>query len=166
MALGALNALTIAADGMSAQRLKMDTVAENIAHAETTRTPEGGPYRRQRVLMTAPAGSKSFGSELRSARLTLRRSREGHRLASARPVQGPTGTNSYVNAKAVSEGPEDFRMIYDPSHPDADDQGFVAMPNVEIMTEMVELMSAQRAYEANLMSVEAIKSMVKQALDI
>ena len=166
MAIGALNILAVAADGMSAQRLKMDTVAQNIAHANTTRTPEGGPYRRQRVKLSAAGGPKSFGSELHSARLSMRRSRAGHRVASARPAQGPMGQNRHVNAEVEREGPENFRMVYDPTHPDADQQGFVAMPNVEIMTEMVDMMSAQRAYEANLMSVEAIKSIVRQALEI
>jgi len=166
MAIGALNALTIAADGLSVQRQKMNTVAENIAHAETTRTPEGGPYMRRRVVLEGADSSTSFRRELDGARLSLKRSRDGHRVGAARGFNAQPGATAVVSADVAADPPENARMIYDPSHPDADFEGFVAMPNIEVITEMVDLMNAQRAYEANLNTVEAVKSMVERALDI
>ena len=166
MSIGALSALSIAADGLSVQRQKMDTVAENIAHAETTRTPEGGPYRRQRVVMEGAAPIRSFGSELERAHLTLKRSRDGHRAVPTSGMSSQPDRDPVVSADVEVDPPESVRMIYDPTHPDADADGYVAMPNVEVITEMVDLMNAQRAYEANLNTVEAVKSMVERALDI
>ncbi|HSG98509.1 MAG TPA: flagellar basal body rod protein FlgC [candidate division Zixibacteria bacterium] len=166
MTIGALTALSVAADGLAAQRHKMNTVAENIAKAQTTRTPEGGPYRRQKVVFKAASGIRSFTEELQSARLTLKRSRDGHRVSSAARSLGPQGGAEFVSASSVAEGADSLRMVYDPSHPDANADGYVAMPNVEVITEMVDLMSAQRAYEANLTSVEAVKSMIDKTLEI
>ncbi|HUU45406.1 MAG TPA: flagellar basal body rod protein FlgC [Acidobacteriota bacterium] len=166
MAIGALSALTAAADGLSAQRLKMNTVAENIAHAETTRTPEGGPYRKQQVVFTSPSRTSSFAGELRSARLGLRRTRDAHRSAVSRSPGLVGSAGQAVAAEAVVDRNGGVRMIYDPTHPDADINGYVTMPDIEVITEMVDLMSAQRAYEANLTSVEAVKSMVSRTLDI
>lgn len=163
--IGALSTLAVAADGLSAQRHKMNTVAENIAKADVTRTAEGGPYQRQQVVFTAPAQRATFGDSLNTARLSLRRSHDGHRASSARPSIGPGHGRQYVEARSVTDA-NSVRLIYDPSHPDADDEGYVAMPNVEIITEMVDLMSAQRAYEANLTTVEAVKSMVNRSLEI
>jgi flagellar basal-body rod protein FlgC len=166
MTIGALTALTAAADGLSAQRQKMNTVAENIAHAETTRTPEGGPYRRQRVVFSTPSQGAVFDNELRTARLSMQRTRDGHRLPISRHPGLAGSAAQSVAVKTVTDDPGNVRVIYDPTHPDADADGYVAMPDVEIITEMVDLMSAQRAYEANLASVEAVKSMVNRTLDI
>lgn len=163
--IGALSTLAVAADGLSAQRHKMNTVAENIAQADVTRTAEGGPYKRQQVVFKAPAQRATFGDALHTARLTLRRSHDGHRASAVRPSTGPGHAKRYVEARSVTDE-NSVRMIYDPSHPDADGEGYVAMPNVEIITEMVDLMSAQRAYEANLTTVEAVKSMVNRSLEI
>lgn len=166
MGIGALNTLSIAADGLTAQRKKMDAVAENIAHAQTTRTAEGGPYRRQRVQFSGGTSTSSFTRSLDRAQLAMKRSRSGHRELGASWNMHRQNAKPSVVADIAVDPLENSKMIYDPTHPDADIDGYVAMPNVEVIIEMVELMSAQRAYEANLTTIEAIKSMVQRSLDI
>jgi flagellar basal-body rod protein FlgC len=166
MALSTLKTLAIAADGLSVQRQRMDVAAENIAQAETTRTPEGGPYRRQRVTVEAAQARAAFNSELDAARLSLRRTRQGHRLPAPAGSPGGPDITPVVRAQTVSAPADDVKMVYDPSHPDANADGYLAMPNVEVVTEMVELMNAGRAYEANITAAEAVKSMVDRALNI
>lgn len=121
--------LSISASGLSMQRFRMDTIAANIANAETTRTVDGGPYRRRTVEMQATAGG---GVEV-------------------------TGV-----AEDATAGP----LVYDPSHPDANADGYVRYPNVSVTDEMVGLMDARRMYEANATVFQATKSMLKAAIDI
>ena len=166
MSIGSLKVFEIAADGLSAQRLKMDTVSENIANAETTRTPEGGPYRRQDVRMTAPKSRTSFRSQLQMAKMNLRQTRDGHNAA-MRPNRAMLpGASAAVKATSVQAPPDQVKTIFDPSHPDADDNGYVQMPDVDLIVEMVELMTATRAYEANLTTIDATKKMIEKALQI
>jgi flagellar basal-body rod protein FlgC len=166
MSIGAFKIMAIAGDGLSAQRTKMNTVSENIANAETTRTATGGPYQRQRVVFTEATGRPSFQSELRGASLRLRQTRNSH-LSAIQPKGGPgRPAKPAVSADAKVDPADQPRMIFDPSHPDANADGYVAMPDIDIITEMVDLMSASRAYEANLTAVEAAKGMVDKALDI
>lgn len=132
--------MDVSASGLRAQRLRMETVASNLANASTTRTPEGGPYRRRDVLFEAvPAGP--FREALDAA------------------VRGVTVTG-------VVEDPSPFRERYEPGHPDADAQGYVAYPNVDSVAEMVNLLGAARSYEANLTVMEATKSLMLKALEI
>ena len=166
MSISTLKILDIAADGLSAQRLKMNTVSENIANAETTRTETGGPYRRQRVVFTANTERASFRSELQAARLQLRRTREGHGASVRGGGVATPAAPPAVAASTKVDPPGNARMIYDPTHPDANPDGYVAMPDIDIITEMVDLMSATRAYEANMTTVEAAKGMVDKALKI
>ncbi|MEW5701280.1 MAG: flagellar basal body rod protein FlgC [Candidatus Zixiibacteriota bacterium] len=166
MALGPLKVLAIAADGLSVQRQRMDVAAENIANAETTRTPTGGPYRRQSVTIEAAQARAAFNSELEAARLSLKRTRNGHRIPAPAGAPGGPPAVPAVRAQTVAGSADEVKMIYDPSHPDANADGYVAMPDVEIVTEMVELMDASRAYEANITAAEAVKSMVDRALNI
>lgn len=166
MSIGDFRTLAVAADGLSAQRHKMNVVAENIANAETTRTADGGPYRRQRVLLSAPRQVTSFSSELQAAHLQMRRTQAEHRGPSA---SGPTRlpkSGQFIIAKDKIDPTDQPQMVYDPTHPDANTDGYVAMPNIEIITEMVDMMAAQRAYEANTTTVESVKQMVDKALDI
>jgi flagellar basal-body rod protein FlgC len=166
MSISAFKIMAVAGDGLSAQRTKMNTVSENIANAETTRTATGGPYQRQRVVFTEAGGRPNFQSELRGASLRLRQTRTGH-ISSVRPKGGPgRPAKPAVSADATADPADQPRMIFDPSHPDANADGYVAMPDIDIITEMVDLMSATRAYEANLTAVEAAKGMVDKALDI
>jgi len=166
MSIGNFRTLAVAADGLSAQRHKMNVVSENIANAETTRTPQGGPYRRQRVVLTAPKQARAFSAELQAAHLQMRRTHDEHRVPTASGLTSLQKPGQFVVAKDKVNPDEKPNMVYDPTHPDANAEGYVAMPNVEIVTEMVDLMTAQRAYEANITTVESVKQMVDKALDI
>jgi flagellar basal-body rod protein FlgC len=134
--------MDISTSGLRAQRLRMDVIAENIANAEATRTPEGGPYRRREVVLEAEAG------------------------AWARTRLGLQGEASGVQVAAVTPDAAPPQLVYDPSHPDANAAGYVAMPNVNVPTEMMDLMAATRAYEANMAAFRAARDMGKAALDL
>ncbi len=136
--MGLFDALNISASGMTAHRMWMDVIASNIANSETTRTPEGGPYRRREVLFTA--------------------------LGNGSADAGEAGRG--VKVVGVVEDDNPTRMVYMPGHPDAREDGYVEMPNVNPVTEMVDLVVASRAYEANATALEAAKSMFNRALDI
>ncbi len=162
---GIFRAIEISSSGLSAQRQKMNVVSENIANAETTRTADGGPYRRQRVQFSENTDHAPFGRELRRASVRLNRTRPGHLSSSAyRGLQ--TDNVSLVTAKTIVDPNQTVRRVYDPSHPDADEKGFVAMPDVNPVTEMVEMMIASRGYEANITAIDAAKEMAARALNI
>ncbi len=145
--MGFFTSLDIGASGLTAQRLRMDTISQNIANINTTRTANGTPYRRREVILEERKGSDSFASIL---------SGESNKLNDG---QG-------VRVSKVVEDSSDFRKVYDPGHPDADENGYVSMPNVDIVTEMVNMISATRSYEANVTSINATKSMALKALEI
>ena len=152
--MGYMDTLAISASGMTAERLRMDVVANNLANVNTTRTPDGGPFRRQQVTFT-PAGT-SFGETL------------AH-LSDADSDGGEDGGGDRAGGVQVSGIVPDsrpFKRVYEPGHPDADKQGYVSLPNVDTVTEMVDMMSATRAYEANVSAVGAVKSMAMKALEI
>jgi flagellar basal-body rod protein FlgC len=128
-----MSSFDVSASGLSAQRKRLDIIANNIANAETTRTARGGPYRKQQVVF-------SVGQD--------------------------NGDTSGVRVTEVVEDPRAPKIVLRPGHPDADAKGFVAMPNVNVMEEMVDMVSATRAYEANVASLDAAKTMIKKALDI
>jgi flagellar basal-body rod protein FlgC len=136
--------LRISQSGLTASRLWLDTVSSNIANANTTRTSEGGPYRRLDVSLT-PSSDASFASFLGSA--------------SESPGTG-------VQVAAIVKDSSSPRMVYNPSHPDANTDGYVAMPNINIVTEMVNMVAAQRAYEANVTVMNSAKSMAMKSLEI
>jgi flagellar basal-body rod protein FlgC len=142
------DSLRIGASGLLAQRLRLDVISNNIANAQTTRTAEGGPYRRQDVVFTAQNQSSFL-----PAFIAARRG-EPHAITSG--VQVATITSD------ASEGPR----VYDPTHPDADDEGYVSYPNVNPVIEMTNMLSATRSYEANLTVIDAAKRMALKALDI
>ena len=162
---GILNAIEIASQGLSVQRSKMNAVAENIANAETTETEEGGPYRRQRVIVQANKHEGAFSTFVNQASLRLARTNERH--IEGKPTQTTTGVElSSVKMKTVADPSSNYRLVHDPSHPQADAEGYVKMPDVEIVTEMVDMMAASRAYEANTVAISAAKQMAKDALEI
>ncbi len=140
-----LSSLSISASGMAAERLRMDVVADNLANVNTTRTPEGGPFRRRRVLF-APQ-ENGFASALVRAR-------------------GGAGTAGGVRVVGVTEDGSPPRRVYDPGHPDANADGYVSMPNVDPVTEMVDLIAASRAYEANVTAMQTAKTMFSKTLDL
>lgn len=132
----------ISASGLHAQRLRMDLIAANLANANSTDGPNGGPYKRQDVVLQA-VRPDSFDSFLSG---------------------DPAGTS--VRVRGVVEDQSDPRQVYDPGHPHADDSGHVAMPNVNVMSEMVDLMAATRAYEANIAALDATRRVLQAALEI
>ena len=145
-------ALDISASGLSAERLRMDVTAENLANAQTTRGPNGGPYRRKDVVLQTATGD-GFSAALSAAAGSVPGARSG---------QQPGG----VQVVGIAEDQSPARRIYDPGHPDADAQGYVTMPNVDSVTEMVDLISASRAYEANVTVMQTAKQMFSKTLEI
>jgi flagellar basal-body rod protein FlgC len=143
-----------AASGMTAERLRMDVISNNIANANTTRTQQGGPYRRRYVVFQ-PRESKeqTFASALAE--------RVGRQVKN-NSMHGGEGVRATAIETDDSPGP----LVYDPGHPDANDQGYVERPNVNIVTEMVDMITASRAYQANTAAIAAAKSMAQQALNI
>ncbi|MFZ0392091.1 MAG: flagellar basal body rod protein FlgC [Calditrichia bacterium] len=155
--------LNISASGLSAQRKKLDVISSNIANAHTTRTEDGTPYRRRIAVME---GEKSTDFDVvlneKSRKLATSNARHisGGSFSSRTPRQE-------VGVKAeIREDQSDFVQMYDPAHPDADEEGYVLTPNVNLVSEMVDMISASRSYEANLSTLDAAKKMAKAALDI
>ena len=143
-----LSAFNVNASGMTAQRYRMDIISENVANANTTRTQDGTPYRRKVVTFEQKgATAKTFSSFLGQA--SNRYDGQGVRV---RKVSEDTWTQ--------------MNMVYDPSHPDADENGYVTYPNVNIVTEMTNLIDASRSYEANATAFNASKSMAMKGLEI
>jgi flagellar basal-body rod protein FlgC len=150
--MGIFNSINIAATGMSAERLRSDVIADNIANVNTTRTPEGGPFRRSRVIMRPRVESPYWRS----------------------PFLPESMDNGIGRGVRVAEVQKDYAaknpLKYDPTHPDAiktgPRAGYVELPNVDIVTEMVDMISASRAYEANASIIEGSKTMFQRALDI
>ncbi len=161
---GILNAIEIASKGLSVQRSKMNIVAKNIANAETTKTKEGGPYRRQRVMVEETPVKQSFRSVMKDANSRLAKTNSRH--ISSKTHNNQKNELSSVDIEVISESKDDFKIVYDPTHPHADEEGYVKMPNIEIITEMVDMMAASRAYEANTVAISSAKEMAKNALEI
>lgn len=150
--MGYLDSIDISASGLTAQRLRMDTIANNMANVETTRVENGtGPYKRQVVVF-----------EAKDSKVNKSKFRTMLEEKTAAPASG-------VRVKEIKELQEDeapFRKVYDPAHPDAGEDGYVNYPNVNIVEEMINMISSSRAYEANAKVIEASKSMAMRALDI
>jgi flagellar basal-body rod protein FlgC len=164
---GIFSGLEISASGMRAQRIRQNAISSNLANAETSRTDDGGPYRRQFVVFTAQ-------SDRRDVRLLNKEpSLQGTQTASGHlpipPANFPRDERFFGNGVSVAEIREDSRppkMVYDPAHPDADEKGYVAMPNINIIEEMTDMIAATRAYEANVTAFNATKAMATQALQL
>lgn len=141
-----LDSINISASALTAERLRMDIISKNIANANTTRTANGTPYRRQVVIFQESERDMPFSRFL------------------------TTELNKFntrgVKVSGVIEDKSEFKLVYNPGHPDANEKGYVQMPNVDIMIEMVNMISATRAYEANVTSINSTKNMIMKALDI
>lgn len=148
--------LAIAASGLSAQRQRLEVVAQNVANAETTRGPDGQPYRRRVMRMEAQA----------YAQQPYERVPPGVDSPLRLPSGDPMTTAGGVRVAAVEEDATEGPLVYDPGHPDADAAGYVRHPNVRITDEMVELMDARRVYEANATVFQSAKSMLRRSIDI
>lgn len=141
-----LNSFDISASGLTAERQRLDIAAENLANTNTTRTESGGPYRRKMVvLQEVPA--TTFRSRFNS-------------------LLSRTATKGGVKATEIVEDQRDLNPVYDPDHPDADEDGYVMMPNVDPVKETIDGMSATRSYEANITAFNAMKLMAQQALQL
>ena len=162
---GIINAIEISARGLSAQRSKMNVIAQNMANAETSETAEGGPYRRKRVIISEDKDKISFSTALDKASTNLARTHSGHRTGKTLSARSEAEVTS-VDHKEIQDPADSFRLVHDPTHPDADEEGFVKMPNIDVITEMVDMMTASRAYEANTAVISAAKKMANDALDI
>jgi len=161
---GLFGGFNISSKGLSAQRKRMNAIAANVANAETTRTEEGGPYRRKIVVLKAEA-DQSFSSMVDGEGMHLSATNGVHYRASQGGFGEPGTAESSVDAAETLDN-SPFRSVYDPGHPDADASGYVQMPNVNIVGEMVDMISASRSYEANVTAVNAAKTMAKDTLEI
>jgi flagellar basal-body rod protein FlgC len=138
-----MRALGLSASGMAAQRARMDAIGENLANVDSTATARGGPYRRK-VVVLVPADAVGFASFLTSA----------------------SRTEGGVRVAHVQESAEPFRRVYQPGHPHAGADGYVEMPNVHPLIEMLDMLSATRAYEANAATFQATKTMTAKLIDL
>jgi flagellar basal-body rod protein FlgC len=141
MRLGVFSAMEVAASGLTAERTRMNVIASNLANARTTRTEEGGPYRRLDPVFASTS------------------------LGSAAAAEGASGV-SLVKVQSIQTDTRDPQMIYEPGHPDADTNGYVRYPNVNVVEEMVNIITASRAYEAGVTTIDSVKAMAKSALGI
>lgn len=140
-----LQSMNISGSGLTAQKFRMDVISQNITNMYTTRTEDGGPYRRKMVVFRSKE-SESFEDILRGK--------------AARNVAGG------VEVTEVVEDMSEFKIVYNPEHPDADERGYVSMPNVDSLKETVDYMEAYRAYEANITALDGLKQMAMKALEI
>ena len=147
--MGLFDALGISGSGLTAQRLRMDVTAENLANAESTRGANGRPYQRKEVLLHEAQADGGFGGVLSGA-------------------MGATGSSSGagVEVSGIVADPTPGRRVYDPGNPDADKRGYVTLPNVNPVTEMVDLIDSSRAYEANVTAMQSAKQMFSKTLDL
>ena len=149
--MGLFSSINIAATGMSAERLRTDVIADNIANASTTRTQEGGAFKRSRVILA----QRADGIDWRTPFV---------------PSELDRGVGSGVRVVAIEKDNADMRLVYDPTHPDAiksgPKEGYVEYPNVNIVTEMVDMIAASRAYEANASVIQGSKDMFLRAMEI
>jgi len=135
----------------------MDMLSQNMANVDTTRTAEGGPYRRRNVLFQEYKAFDSFNDTLRN---TVR-SKSSRGLIDADPRR-----NMGVIVRGITTDPSPGQMVYDPSHPDANEEGYVEKPNVNVVTEMIDMISASRSYEANITAMNITKSMITKTFEL
>lgn len=144
--MGYFSSLDVSASALTAQRLRMDTISQNIANVNTTRTEDGKPYRRKVVVFEEKSPEKNFSEYLNESSKKL--------------------VGGGVRVSRIIEDRSPFKMVYEPGHPDANEEGYVEMPNVDVLTEMVNMISATRSYEANVTAINTTKSMAMKALEI
>lgn len=143
--MGFLDGLKISASALSAERVRMNVISSNLANANTTRTEEGGPYRRKDVVFTAKDSGLEFDSLMRAA-------------------LDPNLKEVSVNG--IVEDQKAPKMVYNPNHPDANEKGYVAVPNISVMEEMVNMITSNRSFESNTQAIQATKSMATTAIGI
>lgn len=154
----------ISAAGLSAEKKQLSATAENIANAKTTRTLDGTPYKRKVLSRKAISQPVHFSGALDLARMNLQTSSGRHINASGSSASGLGPNRSRIETKVKET--DEFRKIYEPNHPDADEEGFVAYPDINVVSEMLELISASRAYEANITVMNSTKNLAKRSMEI
>lgn len=142
-----LNAMNISASGLTAQRARLDVISENISNVSTTRTESGEPYKR-RMVVFEPRGQSSFQEIL------------------SRTSRGGSSNQQGVIVSEIVEDKSPLKSVYDPTHPDADENGYVMMPNVDLLKETLDGMEASRVYDANVTAFNAIKAMASKGLEV
>ena len=140
-----LNSLKISASGLASQRTRMNAISSNLANVNTTRTPEGGPYKRKDAVFESTNVSEVFGDVFQNK---MNRNFQG------------------VKVSEIIENPKAIRLEYNPTHPDANNDGYVALPDINFIKEMVDLMEAKRSYQANITAIKASREMALKALEI
>jgi flagellar basal-body rod protein FlgC len=144
MIMGFLSGMNISGSGLTAQRMRMDIIAENIANVDTTRGPDGQPYTRKYVVFEERG--TNFSEVMQNSLMS--------------------GTEGGVRVAEIGKDASPYQLVYDPNHPDANEDGYVEMPNVDITQEMVDMISAYRSYEANVTAFNAYKDMAVKSLEI
>ena len=150
--MGFFNTMNIAASGLTAQRARMDIIAENIANVNTTRTADGGPYRRRTVLLEEITDRDPFQAIFNTI----------FGITGGMPAHQGSG----VRVSRVVEDDSPGMLVFDPTHPDADEYGYVRMPNINIVVEMVNMISATRSYEANITAMSNARHLTQRTLEI
>ncbi len=148
--MGLFESMRVSLSALTAQRVRMDVAASNLANVDTTRTPQGGPYLRRQVV---------FAAEQPAPFARLVQTRTGLAPAAPSAARGVYVAGVVVDQRAVRE-------VYDPNHPDADENGIVRFPDIDVVSEMTNLLAATRAYEANVTVLESLKAMAMRALSI
>jgi len=143
--------MNIIGSGLTAQQLRLDVVSENITNMNTTRTEAGGAYRRKMVVLEAQDGRDSFRNVLARSSLS---SNAGYNTAGG------------VRVTEIAEDPSDLKLMYDPTHPDANEDGYVELPNVTLVKEVTDAMAATQAYSAGVTALNSLKTVINQALEI
>lgn len=143
-----LNSMNVVGSGLTAQQLRLDVISENITNQNTTRTEGGGPYRRKFVVLQSQGSQTPFQQALARAR------------GEAIPAQGG------VQVTEIAEDPSDFKLVYDPTNPDANADGYVEMPNVDLVKEIADAMAASQAYSANVTAFNVLKQVTAKGLEI
>ena len=146
-----LSSLNIVGSGLTAQQTRLDVIAENITNSSTTRTEAGGAYRRKVVVMEAAGGRDDFRTALARAQ---RNSNAGFT------------TTGGVQITEIREDDSDLKLVYDPTHPDANEAGYVELPNVDVVQEMTDAMAASQAFSANVTVFNTLKSVIAKGLEI
>ena len=148
-----LSSMNIVASGLTAQQLRLDVVAENVTNSTTTRTEGGGAYRRKMVVFRSETGRDTFRKAMAKAAYGMAPNKGFDTIGGVRVTQ-------------IVEDPTPFKLVYDPEHPDANDDGYLEMPNIDMVKEMTDAMAATQAYSANVTAFNTLKTVIAQGLEI
>jgi len=153
--MGFMNTINIVGSGLTAQQLRLDIVAENVTNSQTTRVENGeGAYRRKMVVFEAVSGRDTFRDVMARA------------VSAAVPNTGVNPTAGGVRVTEIVEDESPMKIVYDPTHPDADEEGYLEMPNVDMVKEIADAMAASRAYASNVTAFNTLKSVISSGLEI